>query len=79
MASDQQSHHEMVLRQISSLKFLLRQGLAIRGHQELEGNLLQLLKLRSEDFLDLKRWIEQRKYFSPLILNEQIDHLGLCA
>ena len=63
LASDQQSHREMLLRQISSLKFLLRQGLAIRGHEELEGNLLQLLKLRSEDFPDLKGGLKTGSIF----------------
>ena len=63
LASDQQSHHEILLRQISSLKFLPRQGLAIRGHEELEGKLLQLLKLRSEDFPDLKGGLKRGSIF----------------
>ena len=36
------------LKQITSLRFLLRQ-IIIRGHTEDEGNLSQLLKLRTED------------------------------
>ena len=47
----------MLLKQFSSLKFLLRQGLAVRGHIEGEGNLLQLLVLRSEDDQDLLSWL----------------------
>ena len=38
---------EFLLKQLSSLKYLLRQGFAIRGHNEHEGNLFQLLKLRA--------------------------------
>ena len=48
------------------------QGLAIRGHTEGEGNLLQLLILHSEDDEDVLSWLNDRKYLSPDILNEQI-------
>ena len=41
------------LKQLSSLKMLLRQGLAIRGHDAFDGNLEQLLQLRSEDDKDV--------------------------
>ena len=34
--------------QLTSLKYLTRQGLAIRGH-EIEGNLPQLLQCRAEN------------------------------
>ena len=49
----QQMRRKMLLKQLSSLKFLLRQGLVLRGHTEGEGNLLQLLLLRAEDDQDL--------------------------
>ena len=67
----------MLLKQISSLKYPLRQGLAVREHNDLEGNLLQLLKLRSSDCTELEPWIRERRYFSPVILNEQISLMGL--
>lgn len=75
--AEQKQHRDQLLRQLSSLRFLLRQGLAVRGHEDLEGNLLQLLMLRSDDCPDLNRWIKERKYFSPAILNEQIALMGL--
>jgi len=34
----------------------MRQGMAVRGHSDLEGDLLQLLKLRSEDCSQLNVW-----------------------
>ena len=74
---EQKQHRDQLLRQLSSLRFLLRQGLAVRGHEDLEGNLLQLLMLRSDDCPDLNCWIRERKYFSPAILNEQIALMGL--
>ena len=74
---EQKVHQQMLLnKQLSSLKYLLSQGLAVRGHDDLEGNLLQLLKLRSSDCTDLSKWISERKYFSPVILNEQISLMG---
>ena len=48
----------------------MRQGLAIRGHDTSEGNLFQLLQLRSEDDPQLGAWLRDRKYFLPDILNE---------
>ena len=75
--ADQKVRQQMLLMQLSSLKYLLRQGLAIRGHQEIEGNLLQLLSLRSSDCSQLNAWIKERKYLSPQIVNEQISLMGL--
>ena len=43
--AEQKVRQQMLLKQLSSLKYLLKQGLAIRGHEDLEGNLLQLLKI----------------------------------
>ena len=74
--AEQKVRQQMLLKQISSLKYLLRQGLAVRGHDDLEGNLLQLLKLQSSDCTELT-WIRERRYFSPVILNEQISLMGL--
>ena len=69
---DQKFHREMLLKQLSTLQFLLRQGLAIRGHEELEGNLQQLLLLLCEDWPQLRQWIESKKYLPPEIVNELI-------
>ena len=66
------------MEQLRSLKFLVRQGLAIRGHDDKEGNLFQLVKLQSADDDELKKWLEDRNYLSPQIVNEQVmmgDHL----
>ena len=53
LKQSQMVHRKMLLTQLSSLRFLLRQGLAIRGHDEVEGNLIQLLLLRSEECPEL--------------------------
>ena len=46
---DQAARREFLIVTLSSLKFLVRQGLPIRGHEEIEGNLMQLLLLRAND------------------------------
>lgn len=50
---DQEFHQRMLIVQLSSLSYPLWQGLAIQGHEELEGNLIQLLYLRAEDNVEL--------------------------
>ena len=59
--AQQERRRKTLLKQFSSLKFLLRQGLAVRGHIEGEGNLLQLLVLRSEDDQELLSWLKDKK------------------
>ena len=70
----------MLLKVISSIHFLARQGLALRGHFEnvdnLEGNFYQLLLLQAEQCPDLKSWILRKEYTSPEILNEIIIIMG---
>ena len=39
----QTSRRNALLKQLNAIKFLLRQGIAMRGHDETEGNLYQLL------------------------------------
>ena len=70
------SRRQALLKQLSGLKFLLRQGIAIRGHIEVEGNLVQLLTVWAENNLDLKNWIKDGKYKSHDIVNEQISFMG---
>lgn len=69
LKQSQQLHHKMLLIQLSSLRFLLRQDLATRGHDEIEGN---LLLLHREECPDIQQWIESRRYLSSDIINEII-------
>uniref|UniRef100_A0A1X7VXH5 DUF4371 domain-containing protein n=1 Tax=Amphimedon queenslandica TaxID=400682 RepID=A0A1X7VXH5_AMPQE len=63
----------MLLKQLSSLKWLLRQGLVIRGHKEKDGNLKQLNICRSEDVENLSDWLGDQKYLSHDIINELME------
>ena len=47
---------------LSSVRFLARQGLALRGNNsDAESNLLQLLKLRSEECPQLCTWLQRER------------------
>ena len=58
VSSDQAIAKDCLLKIITTLLFLAHQGLAIRGHDESQGNLIQLLQLRNADFPDLSRWLK---------------------
>jgi hypothetical protein len=48
---------ECLLKIFTTLRFLARQGLALRGHEDAE----QLLLLRTDDSQELRNWLEIRK------------------
>ena len=62
LANLQANRRAGLLKQITSLHFLLRQGLVIRGHSEDEGNLSQTLKLRMEDSDTVQAWLNEEKH-----------------
>ena len=47
------------------------------GHTEEEGNLFQLLTVWSNGDRNLKYWLREKKYLSPVIVNELITMMGL--
>ena len=49
-----------LLKQLSAIRFLLRQGIAVRGHSEEEGNLFQLLTVWSNGDSNLKYWLREK-------------------
>lgn len=49
-----------MLKQLSALKYLLKQGLAVRGHKGLKGNLNQLLVVWANDYCELGDWLQER-------------------
>jgi hypothetical protein len=74
--NEQDLHRRLFLKQLSSLKYLARQGLPLHGHKSLNGNLIQLLKTRSEDVPELNDWVRSGQYLSPLIINELNEMMG---
>ncbi|KAL4104317.1 hypothetical protein QTP88_019618 [Uroleucon formosanum] len=55
---------------LSSIVFLAKQGVAIRGHTDESANFNQLLKLQSEDSTELKNWLNET---SDIRVKEQIS------
>ena len=65
---------------LSSIRFLGRQGLAIRGDgNELDVNFQQLLRMKAEEDSNLGEWLKRKEnvYTSPEIQNEIIKVMGL--
>lgn len=47
-AKKRAENRHKLLKMISSIKYLLRQGLPIRDHSKSEGNLVQLISLKDD-------------------------------
>ena len=79
-AADALFHRKMLMKLLSCIKFLARQGLALRGNHEdadsLEGNLYQLLLLQAHEDPAMKLWLRKKEYISPEIVNELIMMMG---
>ena len=71
---EEQKHRREML--LTSLRYLVCQGLAICGHTEEVGYLVQLLKCRSEDICGLQRWLKDGRYVSHDIINELIEMMA---
>ena len=72
LKKEQENRRKMLLVQLQSLRFLMCQGLVVRGHYN-EGNLFQLMKIRAHDISQLNVWLSDGKYQSPEIVNKQIE------
>ena len=73
MLHAQECRRKALLAQLSSLRFILQQGLAIRGHgTDIQGNLQQLLRMMAGDS---NAWLRE-KYMSTEIVNEQVTLMG---
>ena len=73
-------HRDKLMKLLSCIQYLSRQGLALRGHNKcadvLDGNLHQWLILLSQNNISMKQWLSRREYFSPNTMNELIILMG---
>ena len=79
-AIQNRKNRDVLLCIIRSIKFLFRQGLALRGGGDgLDGNLHQLLLMREEQDPNLAEWLQRKDnvFTSPDIQNELIKTLGI--
>lgn len=59
---DMKTARTALLKMISTLRFLMTGGLAIRGHEDQNSNYIRLLKLRAQDIPELNSWLQRSKY-----------------
>lgn len=72
-ASEQATARVALHALFSSIRFLARQGIALRGHTEFSGNYWQLLTLRSQDVQELQNFLKRTTSFtSPESQNEML-------
>ena len=76
LAKQQHLHRAGLLKQLSAMRFLLRQGLALRGHHHTDGNLYQLLCAWASDCDIVKDWVKQGRFMSHDHVNELIKLMG---
>ena len=58
------------------MQFLLRQGLALRGHYDKDGNLYQLLLTWAKDSEIVAAWLKEGRFLSHDHVNELISLMG---
>lgn len=58
-----------LIKQLAALRYLLRQGLPIRNNHAGGSNLSVLL----ENVLEENKWVSDKKYQSPEIINEMVE------
>lgn len=74
--ADQEMARRCIIKVVSSIRYLARQGLALTGNDD-GGNFDQLMMLRSEDMPELKTWLSRRfDMTSSAIQNELLAMFG---
>lgn len=79
-ASEKLKNREYVFQVFQNIRFLARQGIALRGDgDEKDSNFMQLLMLRKIDNPSIQSMLERKtdKYTSPVIQNEMLQIMGL--
>lgn len=79
-ATEKQQNRQYLLKVLSSIRFLARQGLPLRGDgDETDSNLHQLLVLRGEDYSAINQFLErqQLKYTAHEVQNELLSIMAL--
>ena len=77
---EKEANRAMLRKIIESIRYLARQGLALRGHKdEADSNFSQLLLLRGIDCPALLTWLKKKanKYTSGEIQNEFLEIIAL--
>ena len=59
--ADRALNRRCFMEVIEAITFLARQGLALRGDDDDESNLIQFLQTRSKSFPELKKWLSKKR------------------
>jgi len=80
LAKEKEENRKMFLKILSSIRYLARQGLPLRGDgNEQDGNFLQLLKLKGEDDPMMVDWLKRKanKYISHQNQNDILKIMAM--
>lgn len=78
-SKQQQNARHCLQSIVGSMQFLIRQGLALRGHGKEDGNLFQHLKYKAKDDVCLSDWLTRcHDYTAPAVQNEILQLFGNC-
>ncbi|XP_052253227.1 zinc finger MYM-type protein 1-like [Dreissena polymorpha] len=78
-AKEKADNRKQLLQILRSIRFLARQGIALRGHDDDEGNFMQLLQHHGETDSSILAWLERKrdKFVAPDIQNEILQLMAL--
>lgn len=76
LQQSQQIRRNGLLAQIRAVRYLARQGLAFRNHDESEGNLHQLLLTWSVNNGDIESWLRNNRFTSHQAVNDILTIAG---
>nr|XP_054761268.1 uncharacterized protein LOC129267648 [Lytechinus pictus] len=71
----QEEARHSLLRIVSALRFLLRQGFAFRGHTEVDGNFHHLMELLRVDNDGLSSYLRRKRNFTSHKAQEEIIYM----
>ena len=76
LVREQATRRVGLMKTISSIVHVCRQGQPIRGHEDEDSNLIQLLKLRGEDDPALLSYLSKKAYQSHDVIQEVMEIIG---
>ena len=78
-ARERLENRDYLLKLFQNIRFLSRQGIALRGHDDANSNFIQLLQLRSIDDSKILEYLTSKtdKYTSHQIQNEMLQVMAL--
>ena len=80
-SEEKSKNQQIFLKILRNIRFLARQGLALRGSIGEENNFIQLLKLEGEEDSQIEKWLKKKsaKYAHPEIQNEYSVYYTIMA